>query len=310
MAIAASLGALASRTGDRRFRILVVAIAVLALPLPSPDGGLGAHRGRPHRATAIDRVRRLRPSLALFGVLAAVTAVLTSFGPAAVDATADLRALPVTPAPVSVRTGSASRHSHGVHVRGCTPRAPTGDGAGLPPRACFGRSAPVIVFLHDLPGDSNDWLAGAATPRSANNGTGERCSRGPWPCSRRSTASSTPPPRWSDVPGQRTLASAVHDSPRRWLASFLIASTRPRSRSSVSAGAPTALRCRDDRSRVATSSPSTPRRVEWAVRPSCRVAGTHAGGGWQRWRLEPQARCKWPGSQAVRRDSTRPGTRT
>jgi hypothetical protein len=212
MAIAAALGALASRADSRRLRFLVFAVAVLALPLHHQMADWGHIVAAP-TGYVLDRVRRPRPSLALFGVVAAVTAALTSFGPAVVDATAE-----------TLRFGDAGST---VPSQAAQPGQPRGTLTGityeaallehrpetalvyLPPASRGAR--PVIVFLHDLPGTPDDWQAGASIPDVLDN----RIRGGTLPPVTAVFPSfdgyEDPGAGWRDVPHQPTLASVVRD---------------------------------------------------------------------------------------------------
>jgi hypothetical protein len=310
MAIAASLGALASRTGDRRFRILVVTIAVLALPLHHQMADWG-HIVAVPTGYAIDRVRRLRPSLALFGVLAAVTAVLTSFGPAAVDATADTLRFGDT----GVGAASAPGQPHGTitdftYEAALLGHRPETAQVYVPPASAGPR--PVIIFLHDLPGASNDWLAGAAAPQVLDQQA--RANALPWSVAVFASFDGfvDPSAGWSDVPGQRTLGSVVHD--------LIPALTRqfpdrvdPTTIAvvGVGRGADGALALpRDDRHvrdvvALDPTAGSSGKSGQLSV-----LLERSAGGGWGRWRSELPSALRWLGSQGFGATPHAQGTRT
>jgi len=297
MAIAAALGALASRNGDRRFRILVFAIAVLALPLHHQMADWG-HIVAVPTGYLIDRVRRLRPSLALFGVLAAVTAVLTSFGPAAVDATADTLRFGDTASGVSSQPG----RPHGTvadftYEASMLQHRPETAQVYLPPGSPGRR--PVIVFLHDLPGTSNDWLAGASAAQVLDDQA--RAGALGWSVAVFASFDgfADPAAGWLDTPGQRTLASVAHDLIPALARQFpdrvdpaTIAVV------GVGRGADGALALpRDDRhvGYVVALDPTAgssgqPGRLSVLLERS-------AGGDWARWRSELPNALRWLGSQ-------------
>jgi dienelactone hydrolase len=310
MSIAAALGALASRTGDRRFRILVLAIAVLALPLHHQMADWG-HIVAVPTGYLIDRVRRLRPSLALFGVLAAVTAVLTSFGPAAVDATADTLRFGDTGSSVSSEPG----RPHGTvtdftYEAGMLQHRPETAQVYLP--AGLPGPRPVIIFLHDLPGTSNDWLAGASAAQVLDDQA--RASALPWSVGVFASFDgfANPAAGWSDTPGQRTLASVVDDLIPALARQFpnrvdptTIAVV------GVGRGADGALALpRDDRQvrYVVALDPATGSSGQSGHRAV--LLERSAGGGWDRWRSELPGALQWLGSQGFGATPHAQGTRT
>ncbi|HMF03245.1 MAG TPA: hypothetical protein VKH17_00410 [Acidimicrobiia bacterium] len=297
MSIAAALGALASRTGDRRFRILVFTIAVLALPLHHQMADWG-HIVAVPTGYAVDRVRRLRPSLALFAVLAAVTVVLTSFGPAAVDATADTLRFGDTGAGAPPPPGEPHGTVTGLtYEAGLLEHRPETAQVYLPPAAAGPR--PVIVFLHDLPGTSDDWLAGASAPEHLD--AAARANALPWAVAAFPSFDGfvDPSAGWSDAPGQRTLASVVHDLvpalehqfPGRVDPSTIAVV-------GVGRGADGALALPRDTPRVREvvaldpTSASSGRAGHGAV-----LLERSAGGGWDRWRAELPSALRWLSSQ-------------
>jgi hypothetical protein len=310
MAIAAALGALASRSGDRRFRILVFAVAVLALPLHHQMADWG-HVVAVPTGYVIDRVRRLRPSLALFAVLAVITAVLTSFGPAAVDATAATLRFGA-PGPSA---SSAPGEPHGT-VTGFTYEAallahrPETAQVYLPPASAGPR--PVIVFLHDLPGTSGDWQAGASAPQHLD--AAARANALPWTVAAFPSFDGfvNPSAGWQDAPGQRTLASVVHDLVPA-LARQFPGRVDPSTIAvvGVGRGADGALALQRDTSRV---------RDVVALDPISMSNGRSghipvllersAGGGWDRWRSELPGALRWLGSQGFGAPAHTRGTST
>ena len=185
-------------------------IAVFALPLHHQKADWG-HIVAVPTGYAIDRVRRLRPSLALFGVLAAVTAVLTSFGPAAVDATADTLRFGDTGASVP----SAPGQPHGTVTEF------TYEAALLEHRPETGRRPPRLlagsrrsVFLHDP--RRLERLA----RRSVRRDEQARASapRGPWPFAS-FDGFVDPAAGWWDAPASERWRPPFTTG-RRWLASF------------------------------------------------------------------------------------------
>ena len=297
MSIAAALGALASRTGDRRFRILVFAVALLALPLHHQMADWG-HIVAVPTGYAIDRVRRLRPSLALFAVLATVTAVLTSFGPAAVDATADTLRFGDTGPSATTTPGQPHGTVSGVtYEAGVLAHRPETAQVYLPP-ASAGRR-PVVVFLHDLPGTSDDWLAGASIPDHLD--AAARANELPWVVAAFPSFDGfvAPSAGWTDAPGQRTLASVVHDLVPA-LARQFPGQVDPSTIAvvGVGRGADGALALAHDTPRVRdvvaldpTAASSVP-----AGHPAVLLERS-AGGGWDRWRAELPSALRWLGSQ-------------
>jgi hypothetical protein len=297
MAIAAALGALASRTGDRRFRILVFTIAVLALPLHHQMADWG-HIVAVPTGYAIDRVRRLRPSIALFTLIAAVTAVLTSFGPAAVDATAETLRFGDAGTSVPSEPGQVHGTVTGLtYEAGMLGHRPETAQVYLPPGSPG--LHPVIVFLHDLPGSPNDWLAGASAPDVLD----DAARTGVLPSSVAVIASfdgfADPAAGWLDAPGQRTLSSVAHDLVPA-LARQFPDRVDPAAIAVVGVG-----RGADG----ALALPRADRQVRYviALDPSSGSSdqSTHlsvlhersAGGGWNRWRSELPSALRWLGSQ-------------
>jgi hypothetical protein len=297
MSIAAALGALASRTGDRRFRILVFTVAVLALPLHHQMADWG-HIVAVPTGYAIDRVRRLRPSLALFAVLAAVTVVLASFGPAAVDATADTLRFGDTGPSSTTPPGEPHGTVTGfTYEAGLLEHRPETAQVYLPPATAGPR--PVVVFLHDLPGTSDDWLAGASAPQRLD--AAARANALPWIVAAFPTFDGyvDPSAGWRDAPGQRTLASVVHD-----LVPALARQYPDRVDPSAMAvvgvgrGADGALALPHDTPRVRDvvaldpTAGSSGRSGHYAV-----LMERSGGGGWDRWSSELPNALRWLGSQ-------------
>ena len=310
MSIAAVLGALASRTGDRRFRILVFTVAVLALPLHHQMADWG-HVVAVPTGYVIDRVRRLRPSLALFAVLAAITAVLTSFGPAAVNATADtlrfgdtgLSASPAPGEPHGTVTGF-------TYEAGLLAHRPETAQVYLPPASAGPR--PIIVFLHDLPGTSGDWLAGASAPQHLD--AAARANALPWTVAAFPSFDGfvDPSAGWQDAPGQRTLASVVHDLVPA-LARQFPGRVDPSTIAvvGVGRGADGALALPRETPRVHDvvaldpTSASSGRTGRSSV-----LLERSTGGGWDRWRSELPSALRWLGSQGFGAPAPTRGTST
>ena len=310
MSIAAALGALASRTGDRRFRILVFSVALLALPLHHQMADWG-HIVAVPTGYVIDRVRRLRPSLALFAALAAVTAVLTSFGPAAVDATADTLRFGDTGTSASPTPGEPHGTVTGfTYEAGLLEHRPESAQVYLPPAAAGPR--PVIVFLHDLPGTSDDWLAGASAPEHLD--AAARTNGLPWAVAAFPSFDGfvDPSAGWLDVPGQRTLASVVHDLVPA-LARQFPGQVDPSTIAvvGVGRGADGALALPRDTPRVRDvvaldpMSSSNGRVAHGSV-----LLERSAGGGWDRWRAELPGALRWLGSQGFGAPAHARGTPT
>jgi len=297
MSIAAALGALASRTGDRRFRILVFTVAVLALPLHHQMADWGHIIAVP-TGYAIDRVRRLRPSLALFAALAAITAVLTSFGPAAVDATADTLRFGDTGSSAMSTPGEPHGALAGfTYEAGLLDHRPETAQVYLPPASVGPR--PVIVFLHDLPGTSDDWLAGASAPEHLD--AAARANALPWAVAAFPSFDGyvDPSAGWLDAPRQRTLASIVHDLVPA-LARQFPGRVDPSTIAvvGVGRGADGALALPRDTPRLRDvvaldpTSAGSGRAGHFAV-----LLERSAGGGWDRWREELPSALRWLGSQ-------------
>ena len=297
MSIAAVLGALASRAGDRRLRILVFTVAVLALPLHHQMADWG-HIVAVPTGYAIDRVRRLRPSLALFAVLATVTAVLTSFGPAAVDATADTLRFGDGGTTASTTPGEPHGTLTGfAYEAALLEHRPETAQVYLPPASAGPR--PVIVFLHDLPGTSDDWLAGASAPQHLD--AAARANALPWAVAAFPSFDGfvAPGAGWLDAPGQRTLASVVHDLVPALVRQFP-GRVDPTTIAVVGVGRgadgalalPRATPHVRDVVALDPTSVSSGRSGHYAV-----LLERSGGGGWDRWRSELPGALHWLGSQ-------------
>jgi hypothetical protein len=180
MVVAAALGAIASRSGDRRLvRLAIVGPGVvLLLHHQLADW---AHLVACPAGYLVDGARRPRPA----AVAAAATAVLTGwlvlYGPEAVVVTTNeirFAAAPKVPLPATApRTSpppTVAQRSEQAQPRGriehlaYTARA-LGDRpavatlyvpAQLDRLVRAGQRLPVVVFLHGIPGAPEDWLAG------------------------------------------------------------------------------------------------------------------------------------------------------
>jgi hypothetical protein len=180
MVVAAALGALAARTGDRRLIRLAVfgPPVVLLLHHQLADW---AHLVACPAGYLVDGARRPRPAAVGAVATAVFTAWLIVYGPqAVVSTTNELRFA----APGPLATGAASR-SRGVSttvgrtdpVRSAHGRiehlAYTARALGDRPEVATlyvpaplermvraGEPVPVVVFLHGIPGAPEDWLAG------------------------------------------------------------------------------------------------------------------------------------------------------
>ena len=277
---------------------------------PSPDGGLGAHRGRPHRL-------RDRPRPSPSTVARALRRSCRGDRRAHVvrargrDATADTLRFGDTGASAA----SAPGQPHGTvaeftYEAALLEHRPETAQVYVPPASAGPR--PVIVFLHDLPGDSNDWLAGAAASQVLDEQA--RANVLPW-----SVAVFVlfdgfvdPAAGWSDVPGQRTLASAVHDLVPA-LARQFPDRVDPTSIAvvGVGRGADGGSRCcRDDRRvrDVVALDPTTGSNGQSGHRAV--LLERTPGGGWHRWRSELPGALQWLGSQGFGATPHAQGTRT
>ncbi|HEY3096561.1 MAG TPA: hypothetical protein VGK05_06955 [Acidimicrobiia bacterium] len=299
MAIAAALGALASRADNRHLRVLVFTVAVLALPLHHQMADWG-HLVAAPTGYLIDRVRRPRPSLALFGVIAAVTAVLTSFGPAVVDATAEtLRFGDAGSAVASQASDTRSTLTGITYEATLLEHRPETALAYLPPGS-RGRS-PVIVFLHDLPGAPDDWQVAGSIPdvldKQIRSGALARVAA-VFPSF---DGYEDPGAGWHDVPHQPTLASVVHDLlpalARQYPGRI---DTRRTAVVGVGRGADGALAMsrEDPGVRAVVALDPTDSKITASASRAALVERS-GGGGWGRWRSELPDAIAWLGRQGL-----------
>jgi enterochelin esterase-like enzyme len=175
MVVAAALGALASRAGDRRIVRLVGVGAVLALVLHHQLSDW-AHLLAIFAGYVSDRARRPRRALAQLALTGIITAWLAvdgaqvviqeadavRFAPASTASAAALpltATRPVTPAP----RGKVVRLDYRSPALGQRTMVAW---VYVPPAAASGRAGrlPVALFLHSVPGAPDDWLAGGNLP--------------------------------------------------------------------------------------------------------------------------------------------------
>jgi len=175
MVVAAALGALASRSGDRRIIRLVGVGAVLVLVLHHQLSDW-AHLVAIPTGYLADRARRPRRALAQLALTGLITAWLAVDGAQVViqeanavrfasASTSSAAALPLT------ATGPVTPVPRGKVVR-LDYRSPALGQRTMvawvyvPPAAASGRGGrlPVALFLHSVPGAPDDWLAGGDLP--------------------------------------------------------------------------------------------------------------------------------------------------
>ena len=226
MVVAAALGALASRTGDRRITRLVAVGVVGALVLHHQLSDW-AHLVAAPAGFVADRARRPRLAVVALAMTGLLTAWLTVDGAQAVVKGADAVRFerPTAPSTAPFRlTGSVAA----VEPPGARSDAgPRGRLTRLDYRsAALGERTmvawvyvpanppphlPVAVFLHGIPGNPDDWLVGGRLAAQLD----------------RAVASGSLPPvlavipdgagmhdpraGWEDVPRQRLLTSLRHD---------------------------------------------------------------------------------------------------
>lgn len=162
MAIAAVLGALASRVESRRWRVLAFVGVVLALALHHQMADWGHMVALPFGYFA-DRVRK--PNWSRVGVvaIAGATAGLVAYGPLAVNETVQLirfngAAADASPTPRSdVARGTLQTLTYDARYLQGRPEVVQ---VYLPAGGVDGPPLPVVVFLHGIPGSGSDWLAG------------------------------------------------------------------------------------------------------------------------------------------------------
>lgn len=208
MAVAAACGALASRVGDRRLRWLVFSFVVLGVPLHHQMADWGHLIALPVGFMA-DRVRR--PVSMRVGVViaAAATAALAWYGPMAVTSAAesirfqDASAIPVVATPTaSIEQGRLETMAYDAAVLEHRPEV-----ARVYVPAHVTPHLPVVVFLHGIPGAPEDWIAGAnivdVLDHAMANGTFPRAIA-VFPGV---DGYHDPQAGWTNVSGQRTLAS-------------------------------------------------------------------------------------------------------
>ena len=168
------------------------------------------------------------------------------------------------------------------------------------------------MFLHDLPGTSGDWLAGASAPQHLD--AAARANALPWTVAAFPSFDGfvDPSAGWQDAPGQRTLASVVHDLVPA-LARQFPGRVDPSTIAvvGVGRGADGALAIPRDTTRV---------RDVVALDPTSMSSGRSghipvlfersAGGGWDRWRSELPSALRWLGSQGFGAPAHSRGTPT
>lgn len=156
MAIAAALGALASRAGDRRIRLLVFGIALVAVPVHHQMADWG-HIVAVPAGYALDRFRRPSRAWRAYGFVGALTAALAWYGPATVDVAAETIRYG-QPGAAALTEPSTDRPGVGTIVYDAAALDHRPEIARVyAPAHAHGRRA-VIIFLHDLPGSADDWV--------------------------------------------------------------------------------------------------------------------------------------------------------
>lgn len=229
MVVAAGLGALASRVGNRRLVTIAFVGVVLLVPLHHQMADWGHLVALPVGFLA-DRFRESRR--AVLGFLSAVmgTTVLTWFGAPAVQATVQRVRFehPARTAAVQIATTPVGSGGPGALLPQPPPRPPARGRvvtvrylAGvlegrpeaatvyLPPGARG--PLPVVVFLHGLPGTGRDWVDGGAVDQLLDG----RIAAGTFPRAIAVFPTADlfhdPTAAWGEVPGQRSLSSIRGD---------------------------------------------------------------------------------------------------
>ncbi|GEM_PF-2010040 len=215
MAVAAALGALVSRLGNRRLSLVAFIGVVVAVPLHHQMADWGHLVALPAGFLA-DRVRRPRWATAAFAGAIGLTAVLTLYGPWAVNTAVQAIRFGDQPAEAAAVTGSTTARgtvSTLTYQAGALEQRPEVARVYVPARAAVRSrgSLPVVVFLHGIPGTGDDWMVGGSVDRLLD----QRIAAGSFPpvIAVFPTADGfhDPAAGWQDVPHQQQLGSIRRD---------------------------------------------------------------------------------------------------
>jgi hypothetical protein len=269
MVVAAALGAIASRSNNRRFRLLCVVGVILLVPAHHQMADW-AHLIAMPTGYFIDRARR--PTARVLGLVAtaAATAWLTIAGPTIVSAAAQavrFHEFPTRPSAIYREQRRFERVEPRIVNVPYVARVLGDRPAVARVLAPLHATQPlhVIVFFHGVPGAPDDWLTGAHLDQLIAQPT-------KFPNTLAVLADSPgffrPRAGWNDIPKQRTITSLRQDLLPA-LATRWSIDTGPRSIAVVSVG-------RGVNGAIALA--RTDRRVGWlvAVDPSRRVPSINA----------------------------------
>jgi enterochelin esterase-like enzyme len=231
MVVAAALGAMASRSRDRRLLRLALFGPPLVLLLHHQLADW-AHLVACPAGYLVDGARRPRPAAVAALATAAVTGWLVLYGPqAVVDSTNEIRfahapaaGLPLAlsgtsrarPVPAQedepARRGRLERLAYTAKVLGDRPAVATlYVPAQLDTIVRAGGRVPVVVFLHGIPGAPQDWLAGGDLAGRLD----EETAAGRFPAALavvpESATMHDPKAGWVDAPHQPVLRSLRTD---------------------------------------------------------------------------------------------------
>ena len=240
MVVAAALGAIASRSGDRRLLRLAIFGPPLIL-LVHHQLADWAHLFACPAGYLVDGARRPRPAAVAAVATAAVTGWLVLYGPAAVVETASeirfakgvptplpttaRRPLPPATSPALASTlvkapadetprtkGHIERLAYTARALGDRPAVATlYVPAHVDQIVTAGGRLPVVVFLHGIPGAPEDWLAGGGLAGRLD----EDIAAGRFPAALavvpESATMHDPKAGWVDAPHQPVLLSLVND---------------------------------------------------------------------------------------------------
>jgi S-formylglutathione hydrolase FrmB len=231
MVVAAALGAIASRSGDRR----LIRLAVIGPPvvlLFHHQLADWAHLVACPAGYLVDGARRPRPAAVAALATAALTAWLVLYGPEAVVVTTNEIRFAAPPPPTSAPSppSPAETATIGARVDQALERgrvehlAYTARALGDRPEVATlyvpahldrivraGGRVPVVVFLHGIPGAPEDWLAGGGLARRLD----EEIAAGRFPAALavvpESATMHDPKAGWVDAPHQPVLRSLRTD---------------------------------------------------------------------------------------------------
>jgi len=238
MAVAAGVGALASRLDDRRLRNLAFAAVVLLLPVHHQMADWGHVVALP-TGYLVDRVRRPVRAVAALTATAVFSAALVVAGAPGVDTLVESGRFSTRPAS-PLRAGPESRTSRVVRVGYVSPALryrPEVAYVYVPDAASGpGRRLPVVVFLHGMPGGPDDWLQGGSAARVLDREIRARRIAPVIAVFPQADPYRDPRAGWLDVRGQEELASIEHDLLRAVARRFPV-ETSPRTAAVVGFGA-------------------------------------------------------------------------